>query len=427
MSLLIAGGRVVDPSQDLDAVRDVLIRGGRIARLGVDLPRDGVARVLDARGALVVPGLIDMHVQLREPGAEAAETIASGTAAAVRGGITAVAVMPNTDPVVDDEAAAEFQVLQGRRAGKARVYPVGAITRGREGEALAEMAGMTRGGAVGFSDYGRTVRSAEVFRCALLYAAMVDRVVIEQPEEPDLAKGGVVHGGVVGLSLGLSGKSRASETILVARDLALAELTRGRLHLAHVSTAGAVEQLRQAKQSGIRVTAGVTPHHLVLTDEAVASFDPNFKVRPPLRPREDVEALVEGILEGVIDVIASDHAPHSREKKEVEFQDAPDGVIGLETLLPLCATALVHQRGVSWSRLVSLLSCNPAAILGVDGGTLRPGGVADVTVIDPDVRWTIEDDFVSRSRNSPFVGWEVQGRATATLVGGEVVYERASP
>jgi dihydroorotase len=426
-SLLIAGGRVVDPARGTDGALDVLIEDGRVRAVGPDLRRDARAeRVLDATGLVVTPGLVDMHVHLREPGREADETIATGAAAAVRGGFTTVAVMPNTEPAVDDQADAEFQVLQGKRAGKARVLPIGAVTRDRKGEALSEMGGLVRGGAVGFSDDGDPVRSAEVMRCALLYAKMLDRVVIQHAEDPDLAKNGAMNAGLVSLTLGLSGKSAASEEVMVARDITLAALTGGRLHIAHVSTAGSVDLLRQAKRRGLRVTGEACPHHVSLTDEAVCTFDPNFKMNPPLRTERDREALVEGLLDGTIDAIASDHAPHSREKKEVEFQDAPNGVIGLETTVPVVVTELLGRRGMKLPRLVELLSTGPARILGIPAGSLAPGAAADVTVLDLETPWTIGPEFRSRSANSPFVGWDVRGRAVWTIVGGRVVYDRAA-
>lgn len=425
-TLLIAGGRVVDPARGTDGALDVLVEDGKVRAVAPNLLREGrYDRVIDARGCVVAPGLVDMHVHFREPGREADETIATGSAAAVRGGFTSVAVMPNTEPAVDDQADAEFQVLQGKRAGKARVYPIGAVTRDRKGEALSEMGGLVRGGAVAFSDDGDPVRSAEVMRCALLYAKMLGRVVIQHAEDPDLAKNGAMHAGLVSLMLGLSGKSAASEEVMVARDITLAALTGGRLHIAHCSTAGSVDLVRQAKRRGLKVTCEACPHHFSLTDQAVCSFDPNFKMNPPLRTQQDLEALVEGLLDGTIDAIASDHAPHSREKKEVEFQDAPNGVIGLETMVPVSVTKLL-ERGMKLPRLIELLSTGPARILGIPAGTLAPGSPADVAVLDLETAYTVESRFRSRSSNCPFVGWQVRGRAMWTVVGGRVVYDRAA-
>ncbi len=424
--ILIAGGRVVDPSRSVDGQLDVVLEDGKIVAVAPGLNGQGnYGRVIDATGLIVVPGLVDMHVHLREPGREADETIASGTAAAVRGGFTSLGVMPNTDPAVDNEAAAEFQVLQGKRAGNARVYPIGAITKGRQGSELAEMGGMKRGGAVGFSDDGDPVRSAEVMRAALLYAKMIDRVVIEHAEDMDLSKNGAMHSGMVSTILGMSGKSSASEEVMIARDIKLAEITRARLHFAHVSTKGSVALIRNAKKRGVPVTCEACPHHFTLTDEAVYSFDPNFKVNPPLRTQADVDAIVEGLIDGTIDAIASDHAPHSKEKKEVEFSHAPNGVIGLETTVPISVTELLGKRGMDLARLVALLTVGPARILGIPAGTLAPGAQGDVTVLDLETSYTIASEFRSNSSNSPFVGLEVKGRAIYTLVDGRVVYDHA--
>jgi len=425
-TLLITKGKVVDPGRGLEGELDVLIVDGVIRAVGPGLDAGGsFDRVIDASGKIVLPGLIDMHVHFREPGREADETIASGSAAAVRGGFSSVAVMPTTEPAVDGEAGAEFQVLQGKRAGKARVYPIGAATRGRRGEDLAELEGLVRGGAVAFSDGDRPIRSAEVLRCTMLYAKMLDRTVIVHPEDSDLAKSGVMHSGVVSLSLGLPGKSSASEEVMVARDVALARLTGARLHFAQVSTRGAVALVRAAKAEGLPVTCAVTPHHLTLTDESARTFDPNVRVDPPLRTQADVDALIEGVVDGTIDAIASGHAPHSREKKEVEFQVAPSGVIGLETTVPIVLGALVHERSLPLTRLVELLSLGPARILGLQGGTLAPEAPGDVTILDLEDAHRITSEFRSNSQNSPFLGWEAKGRAHYTIVGGEVVYDRA--
>lgn len=424
-TLLITKGKVVDPGRGLEGELDVLIVDGVIRAVGPDLHAGGsYDRVIDATGKIVVPGLIDMHVHFREPGREADETIASGSSAAVRGGFASVAVMPTTEPAVDGEAGAEFQVLQGKRAGKARVYPIGAATRGRNGEDLAELEGLVRGGAVAFSDGDRPIRSAEVLRCTMLYARMLDRTVVVHPEDPDLAKSGVMHSGVVSLSLGLPGKSSASEEVMVGRDIAIARLTGARLHFAQVSTRGAVALVRAAKAEGLPVTCAVTPHHLTLTDESARTFDPNMRVDPPLRTADDVEGLIEGILDGTVDAIASGHAPHSREKKEVEFQVAPSGVIGLETTVPIVLKTLVQDRGLTLTRFVELLSYGPAQILGLPGGTLAPEAPGDVTILDPEDAHTITSDFRSNSQNSPFIGWEAKGRAHFTIVGGRVVYDR---
>lgn len=424
--LLIEGGRVVDPSRSVDGLLDVLIEDGVVRAVAPNLGanRKEYSRIVDAKGLVVAPGFVDMHVHLREPGNEEEETISSGAAAAAAGGFTSVAAMPNTDPAVDNEAACEFQVNQGRRAMKARVYPIGAITKGRKGDELSEMGGMVRGGAVGFSDDGSPVKNPEVMRRGLLYAKMFDKVVIDHAEDPDLAGRGVMHAGLVSMVLGLPGKSSASEEVMVARDITLAEITGGRLHIAHVSTRGSVELVRRAKARGVKVTAEAAPHHFSLTDEAVRSFDPNFKMNPPLRTADDVQAILDGLRDGTIDAIASDHAPHSQEAKSVEFQDAPNGVIGLETNVPVAFTRLVEERGFPLARFVELLSSGPARILGIPAGSLAPGSAADVTILDLETPWVIErEGFRSKSRNSPFHGWAVRGRAVATLVGGRVVHE----
>jgi dihydroorotase len=431
--LLIEGGRVVDPSRSVDGLLDVLVEDGVVRavapNLGANRPggessRKEYSRIIDAKGLVVAPGFVDMHVHFREPGNEEEETISSGASAAVVGGFTSVAAMPNTDPAVDNEAACEFQVNQGRRAAKARVYPIGAITKGRKGDELSEMGGMVRGGAVGFSDDGSPVKNPEVMRRGLLYAKMFDRVVIDHAEDPDLAGRGVMHAGLVSMVLGLPGKSSASEEVMVARDITLAEITGGRLHIAHVSTRGSVELVRRAKARGIKVTAEAAPHHFSLTDEAVRSFDPNFKMNPPLRTADDVQAILDGLRDGTIDAIASDHAPHSQEAKSVEFQDAPNGVIGLETNVPVAFTRLVEERGFPLSRFVELFSTGPAKILGIPAGSLAPGSAADVTILDIEVPWVIDrETFRSKSRNCPFHGWAVRGRAVTTLVGGRVVHE----
>jgi len=422
---LIRGGRVIDPSQGLDAVTDLWLEEDRVLHIGShpDLQADVV---LDATGKIVCPGLIDMHVHLREPGREEDETIATGTAAALAGGVTSVACMPNTEPAIDNQAAAEFVILQARRAGQANVFPIGAVTKGRRGEELAELGGLVEGGAVGFSDDGSPVRSAEIMRRALEYARMFDRVVMDHCEDTELTRNGVMHEGEVSLALGLPGMPAAAEEIMVARDLILAEQTGGRLHILHVSTAGSVELIRRAKQRGVAVTCEACVHHFALTDEALRSFDSNFKMNPPLRTRRDVEAILEGLRDGTIDAIVTDHAPHAPEKKLRELDQAPFGVIGLETLLPICIKTLIEPGVLTWSEMIAKLTIHPARILGIDRGTLRPGAIADVTIIDPETEWTIDpNQFRSKSRNCPFAGWHVRGRAHSVLVAGQVKYSLA--
>jgi dihydroorotase len=417
--LRITNGRVIDPSQSLDRVTDLWIRGAQIAGIG---PQSYEAsRTLDATGMIVCPGLIDMHVHLREPGHEEDETIATGTAAALAGGITSVACMPNTEPALDNQAAAEFVYLQAERAGNANVYPVGAITKGRQGSELAEMGGLVEGGAVAFTDDDSPVVSAEVMRRALEYSRMFDKPILTHCEDLDLTRGGVMHEGFESMRLGLRGMPAAAEEVMVHRDIALAELTGGRLHILHVSTAGSVDQIRRARRRGVHVSGEASPAHFTLTDDCLRSFDSNFKMNPPLRTREDVEAILAGLKDGTLEVIASNHAPHAPEKKVRELDQAPSGIIGLETLVPICIRSLIEPGHLTWPQLVEKLTICPARILGIDRGTLRPGAEADVTVIHPSVEWTIDGQhFHSKSRNSPFIGQKVRGRAQAVVVGGEV-------
>jgi dihydroorotase len=419
--LLIKGGRVICPAQGIDQEADLAIEDGRIAGIGA-FPE--AAETIDAAGKLVVPGLIDMHVHFREPGKEEEETIASGAAAAVAGGFTTVAAMPNTDPPVDNEAAVAFQRLQGERAGMARVLPIGAVSLGRAGERLAEIGQMSRGGAVAFSDDGDCVRNARLMRAALQYASMFRKPIIDHCEDRDLSGTGVMHAGYWSVKLGLGGMPAAAEEIMVARDLTLAEVTGGHLHVAHVSTAGSADLIRRAKQRGVPVTCEAAIHHLTLTDEWVYTFDPNFKMNPPLRGAEDVEAVRAAVADGTIDCIVSDHAPHAPEEKDVEFPFAPFGVIGLETTLPILITQLIVPGLLTWGQAIAAMTCRPARVLDIEAGTLEPGRPADVTIIDPATEWTIDSAlFHSKSRNCPFHGWKVRGRAATTIVGGVVKHD----
>jgi dihydroorotase len=419
-TLRIANGRVIDPSQNLDRVADLWLADGRVVGVG---PQPGRAadRTLDASGKIVSPGWIDMHVHLREPGREEDETIATGTAAAVAGGVTSVACMPNTEPALDSQAQAEFVIHQAQRAGFANVFPIGTVTKGRRGEELAEIGGLVDGGAVAFTDDGSPVVSAEIMRRALEYSRMFDKAILEHCEDLDLTRGGVMHEGFVSMKLGVRGMPAAAEEIHVFRDIELAQMTGGRLHILHVSTAGSVDLIRRAKARGVRVTGEACPHHFLLTDESLATFDSNFKMAPPLRTKADTEAVLEGLKDGTLDVIATDHAPHAPEKKAREFDQCPNGIIGLETLLPLCVTHLIGPGHLTWPQLIAKVTANPAKVLSIDRGTLKPGAVADVTVIDPDAEWTVDvSRFKSKSRNSPFDGWQVRGRAWAVIVGGQI-------
>lgn len=424
-TLLIRGGRLIDPATGHDGPADLLVEKGRISailRPGEREPRSG-DEVLDATGKIVCPGLIDIHVAFREPGDEEDETTASGSLAALAGGFTTVACLPDTSPAVDTRAAAEFVHLQGDRAGHCRVLPIGAVTKGTDGKELAEIGQLVDGGAVALSDGKKPISNAEIMRRALQYAGMFGRAIFDHPLVPELVEGGVMHEGFHSTLLGLRGMPAAAEQIMVNRDISLAELTGGRLHLMCVTTLGSVESVRRAKEAGLRVTADVAPHHLVLTDESLRSFDSNYKVDPPLRSEEHLAALIAGLKDGTIDVISSDHQPFAEEKKGGEILSDPFGVVGLETLLPVLATKLVGAGHLTWPELLAKLTVNPARLLGLDSGTLRPGAVADVTIFDPAAEWTVEPQtFRSRSRNTPFGGWKVIGRVEAVIVGGEVRY-----
>jgi dihydroorotase len=422
-TLCITDGRIIDPSQGIDRVADLWINGGTIAGIGPQSLQ--ATRTLDASGMIICPGLIDMHVHLREPGREEDETIATGTAAALAGGVTSVACMPNTEPALDSQAAAEFVYLQAERAGNANVFPVGAVTKGRKGEELAEIGGLVTGGAVAFTDDGSPVVSAEIMRRALEYCGMFDKAVMSHCEDLDLTRGGVMHEGFESMRLGLRGMPAAAEEIHVFRDIELAYVTGARLHILHVSTAGSVDLIRRAKRRGVRVTGEACPHHFTLTDKELRRFDSNYKMAPPLRTEDDRQALIEGLRDGTLDVIATDHAPHAPEKKMRELDQAPNGIIGLETLIPVCVVGLVEPGHLTWPQLIGKLTTNPARILGIDRGTLKPGAVADVTIIDPAGEWVIDpSQFRSKSRNCPFAGWKVRGRAHAVIVGGEVKFKR---
>ncbi len=429
MKLLLTGGRIIDPSRNLDAPGDLLIEDGLIA--SVDARRDGKRaagkslRVVDVSGMLVVPGLVDMHTHLREPGFEYKETIATGCRAAVAGGFTAVACMPNTDPVNDHRPVTEFILKKAAECGLCRVYPVAAISLGLAGKNLAEFGDLAEAGAVAFSDDGKPVTDGALMRRALEYAASLDLPVISHCEEVALTAGGQMNEGPVSMELGLQGIPSTAEEIMIARDLFLAEFSRAAVHIAHVSTAGSVRLIREAKARGVRVTAETAPHYFTLTDEALWGYDTNLKVNPPLRRAADVAAVKEGLRDGTIDAIASDHAPHASTDKDVEFAYAASGMIGLETSLGL-SLALVEEGVLGPGELVAKMSTQPAAILKRPGGTLRIGAAADVTVIDPRREWTVDPGrFRSRSRNSPFGGRTLKGKAILTIKDGEIVYQEA--
>lgn len=422
MRLLIKGGRIIDPSLQLDTTADLLIEDGLVKSIGGSANDDG-AEVLDASGLIVAPGFIDLHVHLREPGDEYKETIASGAAAAVAGGFTAICAMPNTRPVNDSASVTRFIIDKAREAGLARVYPVGAITRESKGEELAEMAEMKEAGAVAVSDDGRPVMDSQVMRHAMEYARGHGLVVVDHCQDLQLAAEGVMNEGRYSTLLGLKGMSNSAEQSHVARDIMLAELTGARVHIAHISTAGSVELVRRAKRQGLAVTCEVTPHHLALTDAAVVGFDTNTKMSPPLRSEEDRNALIEAVLDGTIDAIATDHAPHHADEKMLEYDRAPSGVIGLETALGVALTVLHHSHAVPITRLVEMLTVGPARAFSLPGGSLAVGSPADITVFDPASEWTVDvQRFKSKSRNTPFGGWKLRGKVVATFVGGRRVF-----
>ena len=413
----IINGHVIDPSQQIDRIVNLRIHNGKIVEIG-SLPGES-DHVFDASGKIILPGLIDMHVHLREPGREEDETIETGTKAAIHGGFTSIACCPNTIPPIDSQTSVEFIQQQAARSKNCNVYVICCISKNREGKELAELGQLFETGAVACSDDGSPVEDAELTRRAFEYCLMFDKPLLSHPEVTSLTKGGVMHEGMVSLLLGLRGMPVAAEDVAVVQDITLAELTGGRLHVMHVSSEGAVSAIRRAKLRGIRVTAEVTPHHLTLTDELLRSFNSNFKMSPPLRSQEHVEACIEGLRDGTIDVIASDHAPHAAEKKMRELDQAPFGIIGLETALPVIITKLVRPGILDWQTVVQKMSYNPAKILGLPKGTLQIGADADITVVDPDVKWTVSaGDFHSKSKNSPYIGWELFGKASAVFVGG---------
>jgi dihydroorotase len=428
MQRLLRGGRVVDPANGRDGVFDVLIDGDRIVRVGRDLAMDADMSVLDIpSGFIVCPGLIDMHVHLREPGQEQKETIATGTAAAVAGGFTAVACMPNTNPVNDNAGVTEYILKKAADANLARVYPIGAVSRGQEGEQLADIAELRQAGCVALTDDGRPVATALLMRRALEYAGMFKMPVIEHCEDPSLKADGVAHEGYHASRLGLRGIPGEAESIMALRDISLAELTGGRVHIAHMSARQTLDAVRYGKSRGAHVTCEVTPHHFVLTDEMLASpipYDTNVKMNPPLREAADRDAMLAGLADGSVDVIATDHAPHHYDDKHVEFDRAPFGITGLETAVSLCLDRLVHDGVITLARLVELMSMNPAKILGVAGGSLASGAPADITILAPELAVTVSVARMrSKARNTPFDGWQLRGGVAATIVGGRIVYQ----
>ena len=421
--ILLKNGHVVDPAQNLDGKADILIEGQTIQAVGEELQADG-ARVINLAGKIVMPGFVDMHVHLREPGREDKETVLSGTQAAIHGGFTSIACMPNTTPVADNEAVLESVLYKAHKANLADVYPIACITKGQKGEELTEMLLLHQAGAIAFSDDGRTVQHSGVMRRAMDYSKALDGLLISHCEDEDLLGSGVINEGIVSTELGLGGIPNEVEDLIIARDLMLARLTGCRIHIAHVSTKGGVELIRKAKADGVRVTAEATPHHLCLTEEAVRGYDTNTKVNPPLRTEEDRAALVQGLLDGTIDCISTDHAPHTIQEKEVEYVYAANGISGLETAVPLVWTNFVATGQMTMGQMATVMSKRPAEILGIEKGTLQPGRMADLVVLDPDTEKPVEKaQFYSKGKNTPLEGMRLKGWPELVIKGGRILLE----
>ena len=430
MKLLLTGARIIDPAQNIDSRTDIFLEEGKIAKIGTDLSKSSkskssekITKIIDLTGMIVVPGLIDMHTHLREPGFEYKEIIASGVAAAVAGGFTSIACMPNTNPINDNRSITEFIRRKATEASLANVYPIGAISKDSEGSQLTEFWDLKEAGIVALSDDGKPVMNAALMRRALEYAFSLQLPIISHCEDTNLSADGLMNEGYYSTILGLRGIPSIAEEAMVARDILIAEFTRTSVHIAHVSTAGSVRLIRDAKKRGLKVTAETAPHYFTLTDEALQSYDTNFKINPPLRSEQDVAAIKEGLADGTIDVIACDHAPQGRTDKEVEFEYAANGISGLETSLSLSLN-LISSKTLNWPELIAKMSLNPARILNLPKGTLETGADADITVINPLLKWTVDvQAFRSRGKNSPFNGRQMQGKAILTIVGGEIKYD----
>ncbi|MCK4941859.1 dihydroorotase [candidate division WOR-3 bacterium] len=421
-SILIKKTRVIDPASKLDAERDILIRDGKVAKIGKEI-RDRKARAINAKGMIATPGLIDLHCHLRDPGRPDEETIESGSQSAVAGGFTSICCMPNTEPPIDNEGIVNYIYKEAARVGLCKVFPIGTITKGRSGKELSEFGELLNAGAKGFSDDGDSVSDNSVFRHALEYSKVFDVPIFEHPIDNSLAQYGLMNEGVVSTRLGLKGSPAIAEEVTVARDLMLAKFTGARLHLCHISTKGAVELIRKAKKQGVRVTCETCPHYFFFNDEVLESFDANYKVNPPIRSEEDRQAIIQGLKDGTIDCIATDHAPHCQAEKELEFASAPYGMIGFETAISMIVMELIDKQKMSWLDVISKLTVNPAEIIQEKTGSISPGTAANITLIAPGKKWTVtEDEIRSRSKNTPFLGKEIKGRVTNVIVRGSVKY-----
>lgn len=422
MSILIKNAHVVDPENNIDKVVDILIEDRKISNVGkISNKKD--ARIIDAKGKMVLPGLVDMHAHLREPGREDEETIQTGSLASAKGGFTTVCCMPNTEPAMDNQGVVGLVVSQSKRVGIIKVYPIGAITHGRKGESLAELASIADAGAVGFSDDGDSVKNSQIMRRALEYSKMLKRIIISHSEDKELSSDGVMNEGYMSMLLGLNGIPYTAETTIVARDIELAKMAEAKIHIAHVSSKESIEIIEKAKKDGVKVTCETCPHYFTLTEEAVKDFNTDAKVNPPLRTEQDRKAIIKALKEGVIDAIATDHAPHTENEKEVEFDYAPFGMIGLETALSLAIMELIDKKILSWSGLVERMSLSPSKILGLSSGTLSIGRDADLVIIDPGKTWKVtKEDLRSKSKNTPFLGKELKGVVEYTICKGKIIY-----
>lgn len=419
-TICINGGRVIDPAQQLDQITNLWIQDQKVVGIG-EQPQLNADQILDATDMIVTPGLLDVHVHFREPGGEASETIETGTASALNGGVTTVACMPNTTPALDHPEVLKFIYDQSAKAGRTKVYPIGAISKNRDGKELVDMAQLVEAGAVAFTDDGTPVTDGDLMRAAMERAKDLDRPILSHSEDLTMSHGAIMNEGEVSRALGVPGYPAIAEEVMIFREIALAELTGAHIHILHVSSAVGVELIRRGKQRGVNVTGEACPHHFTLTDEGLRNGDTNFKMSPPLRTQKDIDAILEGLKDGTLDVLATDHAPHEPAKKQKPLPEAANGIVGLETFLPICVGALIEKGVLSWSEMIAKMTCNPAGVFRLERGRLTPGSIADVTIIDPNEEWTVEPEKLkSKSKNTPYGGWKVRGRAQAVFIDGEM-------